>query len=90
MNKKELMDKVAEQFGLSKRQASEVIDFIFGDIINTVKAGNEVSLAGFGTFSLAHRRARKGINPKTGERIEISATRVPKFKPAKAFKEVVK
>ncbi|MEW5805472.1 MAG: HU family DNA-binding protein [Patescibacteria group bacterium] len=90
MNKKELADKVAEQFGLSKRQAGEIVDFVFGDLINTVRSGNEASLAGFGSFSLAYRRARKGINPRTGERINISATRVPKFRPAKAFKEAVK
>lgn len=90
MNKKELSDKVAEQFGLSKRQASGIVDFIFGDLMNTVRSGNEVGLAGFGSFRLAYRRARKGINPRTGERINVSATRVPKFRPAKAFKEVVK
>jgi DNA-binding protein HU-beta len=90
MNKQDLVNKVAEQFGLSKRQAGEIADFIFGDVMNTVRSGGEAAIAGFGSFRLVYRKARQGINPKTGEKISIPATRVPKFRPAKAFKEMVK
>ena len=90
MNKLELAAKIAGQFELSKRQAGMILDAIFGDVINAVKSGREVNVAGFGSFRLVQRKARAGVNPKTGERIHIPATQVPKFKPAKAFKEVVR
>lgn len=90
MNKLELVAKIAEQFELSKRQTGMIIDAIFGDIINAVKNGREVNVAGFGSFRLIQRKAKAGVNPKTGERIHIPATKAPKFKPAKVFREVVK
>ncbi|KKS08386.1 MAG: DNA-binding protein [Candidatus Brennerbacteria bacterium RIFOXYB1_FULL_41_13] len=90
MNKVELAAKVAEQFELSKRQAGMILDAVFGGIINVVKTGKEANMAGFGSFKLVQRKARSGVNPKTGERIHIPATQVPKFKPAKVFKETVK
>lgn len=90
MNKQELAERVAEQFELSKRQASQIIDSVFADIMNAVKSGREASIAGFGNFKLAQRKARQGINPKTMERISIAAKRVAKFKPAKAFSELVR
>lgn len=90
MNKLELAAKIAEQFELSKRQAGQILDTVFGEVINVVKIGKEASMAGFGSFKLVQRRARSGVNPKTGERIHIPATQVPKFKPAKVFKETVK
>jgi len=89
MNKQSLAAKVADQFEISKRQAGMIVDLIFGDIIKAVKNNKEVSVAGFGSFRLIQRKARMGVNPKTGERISIAAAKVPKFKPAKVFKEVV-
>lgn len=90
MNKQDLVNKVAEQFSLSKKQAGQIVDFIFGDIMNAVRSGGEATVAGFGSFRLAYRKARMGINPKSGERISIPAKRAPKFRAAKAFSEMVK
>lgn len=90
MNKLELAAKIAEQFDLSKRQAGMILDAVFGEVINSVRNNREINIAGFGSFRLAYRNERAGVNPKTGERIRIAATKVPKFKPAKVFREVVK
>ena len=90
MNKVDLANKVSTKFELSKKAGGQVIDMIFGEIMAAVKKNSEVAIAGFGSFRLAMRNPRQGVNPKTGERISIPATKVPKFKPSKAFKDLVK
>lgn len=89
MNKQGLADLVQEKLGGTKVQAEEVVDTIFNAIISTIKKGEEVSVAGFGIFSVKGRAARMARNPKTGEQVNVAAKRVPKFRPAKGLKEAV-
>jgi DNA-binding protein HU-beta len=89
-NKKSLADAVAEELGVSKKAALETVDLVLDTIIAHVKAGNKVDLAGFGKFEIKHRDARIGINPKTKEKISVSASKSPSFKAAKGFKDAVK
>ncbi|GMB07865.1 nucleoid protein Hbs [Thermolongibacillus altinsuensis] len=90
MNKTELITKVAETSGLSKKDASKAVDAVFDAITEALKNGEKVQLIGFGNFEVRERAARKGRNPQTGEEIEIAASKVPAFKPGKALKDAVK
>lgn len=91
VNKKTLVELVvAKNPELTKKAAGEVVDLIFNEIANSVKAAKKVDISGFGKFVLKERKARTGINPATKETIQIPASRVPGFRPAKAFKELVK
>ncbi len=89
MNKNELIAEVANTAGMSKTDAGRAIDGVFDSISASLTKGNEVRLVGFGTFSVANRRASQGRNPRTGERIQIKASKQPKFKAGKALKESV-
>ena len=89
MNKTELAKKDAEQNDLTVKAATAVVDSVLNTIMDTVAAGEEVQLFGFGSFSVKHRDAREGRNPATGETITIAASDTPVFKAAKAFKEKV-
>lgn len=90
MNKADLIAKVASDTSLPKAQATAAVDSVFGAIEGALKDGEEVKLAGFGTFTVAKRAASTGRNPKTGEAIKIPATKLPKFKPGKGLKDAVK
>ena len=91
VNKKVLVEKVvAKHENLTKKEATEIIDQLLSEITKAVKGKKKVDLAGFGKFELKHRKARTGINPATKQKIKIAATNVPTFKPAKAFKDLVK
>jgi len=90
MNKMELSEKLSEKFTFSKSQAVDIVDFIISTITAELARGGEVALTGFGSFVVKKREARMGVNPKTGERIQILASSVPKFKPGKMFKDAVK
>ena len=90
MNKAELCDKIAEKGNLPRGQAHQIIEFIVDTITSTLKSGGEVALTGFGTFSAKKRAARQGINPKTGENLQIPAMTVPKFKASKTLKDALK
>lgn len=85
MNKAELVEKIADQVGLTKVQANEAIDAFTDTVIGALKQGDKVTLVGFGTFSVSERSARNGRNPQTGEVIKIKARKVPRFKPGKEF-----
>ena len=89
MNKNELTKKVAEQNDLTVKAATAVVDSVLNTIMDTVAAGEEVQLFGFGSFGVKHRDAREGRNPATGETMTIAASNTPTFKPAKAFKDKV-
>lgn len=89
MNKTELISKVAAENKLTQKLTAAAVDTILSTIIDTVAAGESVSLPGFGTFSVKHCEARQGRNPATGEAMEIAPKDVPVFKAAKAFKEKV-
>ncbi|MFQ5346060.1 MAG: HU family DNA-binding protein [Mariprofundus sp.] len=90
MNKAELVAHVAEAGGLSKAAAADAVEAVLGGITSTLAAGDSVSLVGFGTFSVADRAARTARNPRTGETIQVAASRAPKFKAGKALKDAVK
>lgn len=83
MNKSELIGKIAEDAGLTKVQASSALDAVLDGVASTLVNGSKLTLVGFGTFSTAHRAARKGRNPQTGKEISIAAKTVVKFKPGK-------
>ena len=89
MNKAELIDSIATHGGLSKAQAGQALDATISAISEALKAGETVTLVGFGTFSVKERAARSGRNPKTGETIAIAATKVPGFKAGKGLKDAV-
>jgi DNA-binding protein HU-beta len=91
MNKQGIIDWVHGKLGGTKAQAEEIVDGIINNaIIDTLKKGEEVSIAGLGIFSVKDRAARTARNPKTGAAVQVAATRVPKFRAAKAFKDAVK
>jgi len=90
MNKQGLIEWVHGKLGGTKVQAEEIVDGLFDTIIATMKKGGEVSVAGFGIFSVKARAARMARNPKTGEQVKVAATKVPKFRAAKALKDAVK
>jgi DNA-binding protein HU-beta len=90
MNKAALVDAVHQHLGGTKVQAEEVVNLVFDSIVNTLKKGEEVSVAGLGIFSVKTRAARTARNPRTGETLEVPAMKVPKFRAAKALKDAVK
>jgi DNA-binding protein HU-beta len=89
MNKAELIDAVAGEANLSKADAGRAIDAVVDSISSALAKGQQVSVVGFGTFSVKHRAARSGRNPRTGETIQIAASNVPGFKAGKALKDAV-
>jgi DNA-binding protein HU-beta len=89
MNKGDLIEVVADDAGLSKADATRAVDAVIGAVTKALKAGKQVSLVGFGTFVVKTRAARQGRNPRTGETIQISASKVPGFKAGKALKDAV-
>jgi DNA-binding protein HU-beta len=89
MNKAELVDAVAGASNLSKADAGRAIDAVVDSITSALKRGEQVSVVGFGTFSVKHRAARSGRNPRTGETIQIAASNVPGFKAGKGLKDAV-
>lgn len=89
-NKAELVSEVAAKTKLTKKDVSEAVDAVFEAIQEDLAKGEKVQLIGFGTFEVRDRAARKGRNPQTGAEIEISASKVPAFKPGKALKDAVK
>ena len=89
MNKNDLVAAVASRTGLSKSDVAKAIDGTVDAITAALQGGGEVRLVGFGTFSVSHRKATTGRNPRTGEKIDIAATNVPKFKSGKALKAAV-
>ena len=88
MNKAELIDAIAAK-GLTKKDAEIALNATVEAVKNALKAGDKVQLAGFGTFAVKERAAREGINPRTGEKIKIAATKVPAFVAGKNLKDAV-
>ncbi len=89
MNKGDLIESVAGASSLSKADAGRAVDAFIGSITGALKGGSQVSLVGFGTFTVKRRAARMGRNPRTGEAIQIKASNVPGFKAGKALKDAV-
>lgn len=89
MNKKELIKKVATDLDITQKDTEGVVSCVFNTIVDSLIGGEEVSITGFGKFSVTERAARTGVNPSNGEKISIAASRAPKFKAAKALKEAL-
>ena len=89
MNKAELVEAVAGAANLSKADAGRAVDAVVDSITSALKRGEQVSVVGFGTFSVKHRAARSGRNPRTGDTIQIAASNVPGFKAGKGLKDAV-
>lgn len=90
MNKAQFVEKLSKKANIPKSQAESLLDATLELIQKSVSSGEEVKLVGFGTFDRAVRKARPGRNPKTGSTLVIPAARVPRFRPGKEFKELVK
>ncbi|MDN5697718.1 MAG: HU family DNA-binding protein [Rubrobacter sp.] len=89
MNKGELVDKVAAETSSSKSEAQDHVDAILSVIEDELKSGGEVNITGFGKFAVQERDAREGVNPQTGERMQIKASRTPKFSAGNALKKSI-
>jgi len=89
MNKSELIDAVAESADLSKADATKAVDAFASTVTDALNQGDQVTLVGFGTFTVRERAARTGRNPRTGASINIPASKVPGFKAGKALKDAV-
>ena len=90
MNKSQLVESVAKKTGLSRREATVGIDSAFEIISKELKKGGKITLTGFGTFDVGKRRARAGVNPRTGAKIKIAASRMPRFRPSRDLKKEVR
>jgi DNA-binding protein HU-beta len=90
VTKSEFVDQVADRADLSKRDAANAVDAVLETIESTLSRGGEITFSGFGKFSVSQRNAREGRNPATGERIQIAASKVPKFTAGAGLKKAVK
>ncbi len=87
MTKADIIESAASKAGLPKQGVEEIVNEVFNGIVAALKNGDKVNISGFGTFSVSHRNARTGRNPKTGETIQIASSRAAKFKAGKGLKE---
>jgi len=90
VTKSEFVDQVAAESGLGKGEAAQAVDAVLKTIEDTLKRGSEVNFSGFGKFSVAERGARQGVHPRTGEPIQIAASKVPKFTAGSGLKKSLK
>jgi DNA-binding protein HU-beta len=90
MSKQEFVDKVAGEAGLSKKDATAAVEAVLKTIEDELKGGGEVTFTGFGKFHVAERGAREGRNPRTGESMQIAATKVPRFTAGSGLKKAIK
>ncbi|HET9793138.1 MAG TPA: integration host factor subunit beta [Thermoanaerobaculia bacterium] len=89
MTKAELIEKVLTAADLNKKEAEAAVEAFFDSIIQSLREGEKIELRGFGSFRLRSRGARVGRNPKTGEKVQVPAKRIPYFKPGKELKELI-
>ena len=89
MNKRELVATMAEKSGLARKNCEAALDAFVASVVDALKSGDKVHLAGFGTFEVKERAARTGRNPRTKEPVDIPASKQPAFRPGKPFKETV-
>lgn len=90
MNKSEIIELVARKASVSKKTATQAMDVFVNTVKNNLVAGKNVTITGFGTFTVSKRAARNGVNPQTGKAIRIPASRVPRFKAGKALRALIK
>ena len=89
MTKSEFVDQIASKTNLGKKEAAEAVDAVLETIEDTLKRGSDVVFSGFGKFQVSHRNARQGVHPRTGEPIQIAASKVPKFTAGASLKKSV-
>jgi DNA-binding protein HU-beta len=89
MNKSQLIDAVASDSGLTKTDSARAVESLLHAVTKTLKKGDEVNITGFGKFSVIQRAARQGVNPRTGERVKIKASKAPKFSAGASLKQSV-
>ena len=89
MTKADLVEEVARATELTRKDSEVIVDTLFESVIEALKAGDKLEVRGFGSFRVRQRNARVGRNPKTGEKVEVSAKRVPYFKPSKELKDLI-
>jgi len=89
MNKSQLIDAIAKDAELTKTDSSRAVESMIDHVSRTLKKGEDVSITGFGKFHVVKRAARQGVNPRTGERVKIKASKAPKFSPGATLKEAV-
>ena len=89
MTKAEFVEAVADRMGSSKTEAGAAVEAVFDSIQSALVRGEDVAITGFGTFSASKRKAREGVNPRTGEKIQIAAKNAPKFKAGKSLKDAL-
>jgi integration host factor subunit beta len=89
MTKAELVEEVAKTTQLTKKHAEIIVNTVFDSIVDSLKAGEKIELRGFGSFRIRHRGPRLGRNPKTGDKVEVPAKRIPYFKPGKELREML-
>lgn len=89
MNKQELIEQIANEAGISKAAAAKVIDAFTGSVTSALKKGENVTLIGFGTFTVSERAARIGRNPQTGKELKIAARKAPAFRAGKVLKDAL-
>ncbi len=90
MNKEELIESISSKLGSSKAEAERAIDAFVETVTNVLTKGDSITITGFGTFTVSKRAARQGVNPRSGEKIQIPAMTVPKFKAGKSLKDAVR
>ena len=89
MTKADLVDKVTSLGDLTRRDGEVIVDTIFDSVIHALQSGDKIEIRGFGSFRIRQRKPRTGRNPKTGDRVEVPAKRVPYFKPSKELRDLV-
>jgi DNA-binding protein HU-beta len=89
MNKSQLVDAVADDTGFTKVDAGIAVESVIDTVTKTLKQGDDVNITGFGKFSVVKRAARQGVNPRTGERVKIKASKAPKFSAGASLKQAV-
>lgn len=90
MTKSELVDQVADRAALTRQDAARAVEAVLATVEDALRRGSEITLSGFGKFHVGERGARQGVNPRTGERIQIAATRIPRFTAGSGLKSAVK
>src|SRR5580693_2385453 len=89
MTKADLVEKVTNLGDLTRRDGEVIVETIFGSVIGALQSGDKIDIRGFGSFRIRQRNSRIGRNPKTGDRVEVPAKRVPYFKPSKELKDLI-
>jgi len=90
VNKDQLIDKVVDKTGFSKNEVKQFLEAVLDIIIETLKRGKKINIVGFGSFRVAKRKGRKGVNPQTGKEIKIPDVKIAKFKPGTRLKKAIK